>query len=73
MQSQITVPNILDAIAKSNLIDSPGLIEANHQLVLGLVSGQAHTPEEIGGIVVKTTPSGLAGPHRRYRHGRTRP
>jgi CzcA family heavy metal efflux pump len=58
VQSQITVPNILDAIAKSNLIDSPGLLEQNHQLVLGLVSGQVHNTEEMGGIVVKTTPSG---------------
>ncbi len=58
VQSQITVPNILDAIAKSNLIDSPGLFEHNHQLVLGLVSGQVHTPQEMSGIVVKTTPSG---------------
>ena len=57
IQAQITVPNILDAIAKSNLIDSPGLLERDHQLVLGLVSGQARTPEEIGGIVVKTTSS----------------
>src|SRR6185312_10724473 len=58
VQTQTTIPNILDAIAKSNLIDSPGLIEHNHQLVLGLVSGQARTLPEIGGIVVKTTTSG---------------
>jgi CzcA family heavy metal efflux pump len=58
VQTQTTIPNILDAIAKSNLIDSPGLIEHNHQLVLGLVSGQARTLPEIGGIVVKTTMSG---------------
>jgi CzcA family heavy metal efflux pump len=58
IQSQITVPNILDAIAKSNLIDSPGLLERNHQLVLGLVSGLASTPAQIGGIVVKTTNAG---------------
>ncbi|MFL6463363.1 MAG: efflux RND transporter permease subunit [Bryobacteraceae bacterium] len=56
--SQITVPNLLDAISKSNLIDSPGLLQQNHQLVLGLVSGQVHNPAEIGGIVVKTTNSG---------------
>jgi multidrug efflux pump subunit AcrB len=56
--SQITVPNLLDAIAKSNLIDSPGLIEQNHQLVLSLVSGQVHSLEEIGGIVAKTTTGG---------------
>ncbi len=58
VESQITVPNLLDAIAKSNLIDSPGLLEQNHQLVLSLVSGQVHTPEEIGGIVAKTSAGG---------------
>jgi multidrug efflux pump subunit AcrB len=58
VESQITVPNLLDAISKSNLIDSPGLLQQNHQLVLGLVSGQVHNPAEIGGIVVKTTSSG---------------
>ena len=58
VESQITVPNLLDAISKSNLIDSPGLLQQDHQLVLGLVSGQVHNPAEIGGIVVKTTNSG---------------
>src|SRR5579872_4587510 len=53
-----TVQNLLDAVSRSNLVDSPGLIENNHQLVLSLVSGQAHTPEEIANIVVKTTPAG---------------
>ncbi len=58
VQTQTTVPNILDAIARTNLIDSPGLIEMQHQLVLSLVSGQARTPDEISNIVVKTTPAG---------------
>jgi CzcA family heavy metal efflux pump len=58
VESQITVPNLLDAITRSNLIDSPGLLEQNHQLVLGLVSGQVHTPVEIGGIVAKSTSGG---------------
>ena len=58
VQTGATIPNILDAIARSNMIDSPGLIETNHQLVLSLVSGQARTPEEIANIVVKTTPAG---------------
>jgi CzcA family heavy metal efflux pump len=58
VESQITVPNLLDAIARSNLIDSPGLLEQNHQLVLGLVSGQVHTPAEIGAIVAKNTSGG---------------
>jgi len=58
VQGGVTIPNILDAVARSNMIDSPGLIEANHQLVLSLVSGQTKTPEEIGNIVVRTTPAG---------------
>jgi CzcA family heavy metal efflux pump len=59
VQAQVTVPNILDAVSKTNLIDSPGLIEHNHQLVLTLVSGQTTTPDQIANIVVRTTPSGV--------------
>src|SRR5216684_2774245 len=55
----ITVTDILEAIRHTNLIDSPGLIESNHQLVLGLVSGQVRTPEQIGKIVVKNSPAGV--------------
>src|SRR5579859_2944051 len=55
----ITVVDILDAIRKTNLIDSPGLLEHEHQLVLGLVSGQVRTPEEIAQIVVKTSTGGI--------------
>ncbi len=55
----ITVNDILDAIRRTNLIDSPGLIENNHQLVLGLISGQVRTPEQIGQIVVKTSTAGV--------------
>jgi CzcA family heavy metal efflux pump len=59
VQTSTTVPGILEAITRGNMVDSPGLIETNHQLVLSLVSGQAHSAEEIGNIVVKTTPAGL--------------
>jgi CzcA family heavy metal efflux pump len=58
LQTQVTVPGILDAVARSNMIDSPGLLENNHELVLALVTGQARTPEQISNIVVKTTPAG---------------
>ena len=58
LQAQVTVPGILDAVAKTNMIDSPGLIENNHELSLTLVTGQAKDPAEIGNIVVRTTPSG---------------
>lgn len=59
LQAQVTVPAILEAVSKNNMIDSPGLLENNHQLVLALVSGQARTPEEIAAIIVKTTPAGI--------------
>src|SRR5437016_636331 len=55
----ITVIDILEAIRRTNLIDSPGLIENNHQLVLGLISGQVRTPEQIGQIVVKSSTAGI--------------
>jgi multidrug efflux pump subunit AcrB len=41
------------------LIDSPGLLERNHQLVLGLINAQVHNSEEIAATVVKTTPGGI--------------
>jgi len=59
VQTATNVPAILDAIGRSNLIDSPGLFEQNHQLVLSLVSGQARSAEDISNIVVKTTPLNL--------------
>src|SRR5437016_6955368 len=55
----VTVPDTLDAIRRTNLVDSPGLIEHDHQLVLGLVSGQVRTPEQIAQIVVKNSPAGV--------------
>ncbi len=51
----ITVTDILEAIRRTNLIDSPGLFEHDHQLVLALISGQVHSPEQIGQIVVKSS------------------
>jgi len=58
VQTGVTIPNILDAVGRSNMIDSPGLIEQNHQLILGLVSGLTRTPAEIANIVIKTTLAG---------------
>src|SRR5947209_4494650 len=55
----VTVADILDGVKKTNLIDSPGLFENNHQLVLSLVSGQVHSPDELGQIVVKTSSAGV--------------
>ena len=53
LRAQVTVPDILDAVRRTNLIDSPGLLERNHQLYLGLVTAQVSTPDQIGDIVVK--------------------
>jgi CzcA family heavy metal efflux pump len=59
LQTSVTVPGLLDAVRRSNMIDSPGLVETNHQLVLSLVSGQVHDASDIANIVVKTTPAGI--------------
>ena len=55
----VTVSDILDAVRRTNLIDSPGLLERNHELYLGLVNGQVRTPEEIANTVIKNTPAGI--------------
>ena len=57
--ANVTVNDILDAVRRTNLIDSPGLLEQNHQLVLGLVSGQVRTPEQIADTVIKNTQAGI--------------
>ena len=55
----VTVTDILDAVRRTNLIDSPGLLEENHQLVLGLINGQVRTPAQIADVVIKTTATGI--------------
>jgi CzcA family heavy metal efflux pump len=57
--SNVTVTELLDAVRRANLIDSPGLFQSNHQLVLGLISGQVRNPEQLSQVVVKTTPGGI--------------
>src|SRR5712671_1340000 len=59
LATSVTVTEILDAIRRTNLIDSPGLLEHEHHLVLGLISGQVRSPEQIGQIVVKNSPLGV--------------
>ena len=54
-----TVTDILDAVRRTNLVDSPGLLERNHQLVLGLVNGQVRSVAEIRNAVVKNNPAGI--------------
>ncbi len=59
LRTGITVTDILAAVGRTNLIESPGLLEANHQLVLGLVSGQVTGPAGLSAIAVKNTPLGV--------------
>ena len=59
LAASVTVSDILEAIRRTNLVDSPGLLERNHQLFLGLVNGQVQTPEQIANTVIKNTPAGI--------------
>ncbi|WP_158944740.1 efflux RND transporter permease subunit [Granulicella sp. S190] len=56
--SGVTLLDLVNGIQASNIIDSPGLYETNHQLILGLVGAQAHSSAELDNLVIKTTPSG---------------
>ncbi len=55
----VTVLDIVNAVQASNIIDSPGLYEADHQLILGLIGAQAHDVDTLGQLVVKTSASGI--------------
>ena len=70
LRAQVSVSDILAAINRTNIIDSPGLLSRNHQLFLGLVNGQVHSPEDIGDSRHQERQQ-RAGAGRRHRHGRT--
>jgi multidrug efflux pump subunit AcrB len=53
LRAKTSVADIVSAVNRSNIIDSPGLLNRNHQLFLALITAQVRTLEEIGGIVVK--------------------
>jgi CzcA family heavy metal efflux pump len=55
----ITISDLVNSIDATNLLDSPGLYEADHQLVLGLVGAQVHSVEQLGQIVVKNSAAGV--------------
>jgi multidrug efflux pump subunit AcrB len=56
--SGVTITDLVNAINASNIVQSPGLYEANHQLILGLVGAQVHDIAALRQLVVKTTPGG---------------
>ncbi len=56
--SGVTISDLVNAIQASNIVESPGLYEAHHQLILGLVGAQVHDADGLRQLVVKTTPAG---------------
>ena len=56
--SGVTISDLVNAIQASNIINSPGLYEENHQLILGLVGAQVRDASALGQLVIKTTPGG---------------
>ncbi len=54
----VTIADLVNAIQASNIVDSPGLYEANHQLILGLVGAQVHDIDGLRQLVVKSTAAG---------------
>jgi CzcA family heavy metal efflux pump len=54
----VTITDLVNAVQASNIVESPGLYEANHQLILGLVRTEVHNAHELGQLVVKTTAGG---------------
>jgi multidrug efflux pump subunit AcrB len=54
----VTLTDLVSAVEASNIVDSPGLYEANHELILALVGAQAHDAAHLASLVVKTSASG---------------
>ncbi len=54
----VNVSDILAAVDRSNIIESPGLFPQNHKLYLGLVTGQAHNQQQIADIFIKNSSNG---------------
>lgn len=55
----VTVSDALNAVQSTNVVDSPGLLQTQHELVLGLIGGQVHDAAQLGGVVIKNTASGI--------------
>ena len=55
----VTVSDVLNAVQNTNVVDSPGLVQTQHELVLGLIGGQVHDATQLGEVVIKNTASGI--------------
>ena len=53
LRARTAIADIVGALNHANIVDSPGLLNRNHQLFLGLVTGQVHSTEDIGAVVIK--------------------
>ncbi len=54
----VTILDLVNSIQAANVVDSPGLYQQNHQLVLALVGGQVHDIDGLRNLVIKTTTNG---------------
>jgi CzcA family heavy metal efflux pump len=54
----VTITDLVSAMNASNIVQSPGLYSANHELILGLVGAQVHDVDGLRRLVVKTTVGG---------------
>ncbi len=59
ISASLTISDLVNAIQQTNLVQSPGLYEANHQLILSLVGDQASNIDQLAAISVKATPAGV--------------
>ena len=64
----VTVTDILEAVRRTNMVDSPGLLEENHQLILGLISAQVRTPNKLP-TWSSSPPRRSPGPDRGHCYG----
>jgi CzcA family heavy metal efflux pump len=55
----VTVSDLLNAVQTTNVIDSLGLLQTQHELVLGLIGAQVHDAAQLGQVVIKNTASGI--------------
>jgi CzcA family heavy metal efflux pump len=58
LRTSVTIPGILESLQRTNMIDSPGMMQRAHELVLALVGGQVKNSQEISDIVIKMTQEG---------------
>jgi len=57
--SNVTITDIQNAVQLTNVFDSPGLYQTQHELVLALVGSQAHNAADLSQIVIKNTAAGI--------------